>query len=316
MSNFHYLINKEIQVIMRIQLLRNKNNGPWDARTYDQVSRLVQYRWGRQVLEWRKWRGDEMVMDAGCGSGLLTRRLVKRVPRGKVYAVDIDSNMIKQAKINLQSFDNVEIIQSSFADVLIPGKLDVIFSNSALHWIQDHRKVFQKFWEMLELENDSDRINDISVNKNNNNNYGTNGQLLIQCGGHGNLQPIISILERIIHLDQFKEYFTDWKQPWYFAKPDDTYKLLQETGYVNAKVFSSSDRLILPNRRVYSKFVKTVVIKSYLDHLSQDNEDPDIDKLKTLLLDTFLNQVGKCGNTSPSASWFLDFVRLNTLARR
>lgn len=296
--------------------MRNRNNGSWDAHTYNEVSRLVQYRWGQQVLKRRKWRGDEVVMDVGCGSGLLTRRLVKRVPRGKVYAVDIDSNMISQAKINLQSLDNVEIIQSSFANVQIPRKLDVIFSNSALHWIQDHRKVFQKFWEMLKPTNDGNKINDKSVNKNNNNNSAGHGQLLIQCGGHGNLQQIISMLERIIHLDQFKEYFTHWKQPWYFPKPDDTYKLLQETGFVNAKVFSSSDRVILPNRQVYSKFVKTVVIKSYLDHLPQDNEGTEIDKLKTLLLDMFLNEVEKCGNTSSSASWFLDFVRLNIIAQK
>lgn len=296
--------------------MRNRNNGSWDARTYDQVSRLVQYRWGQQVLEWRKWRGDEIVMDAGCGSGLLTRRLAKRVPRGKVYAVDIDSNMIKRAKNNLQFFDNVEIIQSSFTDIRIPRKLDVVFSNSALHWIQDHKKVFQKFWEMLHPINVSSDNNDISISSNDNNNSESNGQLLIQCGGDGNLQRIISMLERITHLDQFKEYFTDWNQPWYFAKPDDTYKLLQETGYVNARVFSSSDQVILPNRRVYSKFVKTVVLKSYLEHLSRDNDHPDIDKLKKLFLDVFLGEVEKCGNNNSSASWFLDFVRLNIIAQR
>lgn len=297
--------------------MRNRNNDSWDALTYDEVSRLVQYRWGQQVLEWRKWRGDEIVMDVGCGSGLLTRRLVKRVPRGNVYAVDIDSNMIKQAKINLKSLDNVEIIQSSFEDVWIPRKLNVIFSNSALHWIEDHRKVFQKFWGMLEPTNDSNKNRDRNVNRNsNNNNNSSNGQLLIQCGGHGNLQQIISILERIIKLDQFKEYFTDWKQPWYFPKPDDTYKLLQETGYVNTRVFSTSDKVILPNRRVYSKFVKTVIIKSYLDHLSRDNDDHDIDKLKALFLDVFLNEVERYGSNSSSASWFLDFVRLNIIAQR
>ena len=296
--------------------MRYRNNSSWDARTYDQVSRLVQYRWGQQVLEWRKWRGDEIVMDAGCGSGLLTKRLAKRVPRGKVYAVDIDSNMIKQAKNNLQFLNNVEIIQSSFTDIRIPGKLDVIFSNSALHWIQDHRKAFQKFWEMLKPISDSNKITDISISSNNNNNSGSNGQLLIQCGGYGNLQQIITMLERITHLDQFKEHFTDWKQAWYFAKPDDTYKLLQETGYVNTRVFSSSNHVILPNRRVYSKFVKTVVIKSYLDHLSRDNDDDDIDKLKTLFLDVFLDKIEKCGNNNSSASWFLDFVRLNIIAQR
>jgi len=255
-------------------------------------------------------------MDAGCGSGLLTRRLAKRVPRGKVYAVDIDSNMIKRAKNNLQFFDNVEIIQSSFADIRIPRKLDVVFSNSALHWIQDHRKVFQKFWEMLNPMNVSNKNDNISIRSKDNNNSESNGQLLIQCGGDGNLQRIISMLERITHLDQFKEYFTDWKKPWYFAKPDDTYKLLQEIGYVNARVFSSSDCVILPNRRVYSKFVKTVVLKSYLEHLSRENDHPDIDKLKKLFLDVFMGEAEKCGNNNSSASWFLDFVRLNIIAQR
>jgi tRNA A58 N-methylase Trm61 len=42
-------------------------------------------------------------MDAGCGSGLLTKQLAKKVPQGKVYAIDIDSNMIKQAKNNFNS---------------------------------------------------------------------------------------------------------------------------------------------------------------------------------------------------------------------
>jgi trans-aconitate 2-methyltransferase len=66
-------------------------------------------------------------MDAGCGTGQLTRQLAKQVPRGKVYAVDIDSNMIKQAKKYLKSFDNVDIIQSSLTDVKLPRKVDVVF---------------------------------------------------------------------------------------------------------------------------------------------------------------------------------------------
>ena len=147
--------------------MRYKNKGSWDARTYDQVSYLVQYRWGQQVLEWREWRGDEIVMDAGCGSGLLTKQLAKKVPRGKVYAVDIDSNMIKQARNNLELFDNVEIVQSSFTDIRLPRKLDVIFSNSAFHWVQDHRQAFQIFWEMLKPMNTNNKD---TINSNNNSN--------------------------------------------------------------------------------------------------------------------------------------------------
>lgn len=94
-----------IRLVIGIQ-----REGSWDARAYDQVSYLVQCTWGRQVLEWRKWQGDEIVLDAGCGSGLLTKELAKKVPRGRVYAVDIDSNMLRQAKTNLQPFDNVKVV--------------------------------------------------------------------------------------------------------------------------------------------------------------------------------------------------------------
>ena len=54
-----------------------------------------------------------------CGSGLLTKEFLEdqRVPRGKVYAVDIDSNMIKQARWNLKDLENVELVQSDIANV-------------------------------------------------------------------------------------------------------------------------------------------------------------------------------------------------------
>jgi trans-aconitate 2-methyltransferase len=275
-----------------------QNRGSWDARTYDQVSRLVQYRWGQRVIKWRKWRGDEIVIDAGCGTGQLTRQLAKQVPRGKVYGVDIDSNMIKQAKKNLKSFDNVEIIQSSFTDVKLPRKVDVVFSNAALHWVLDHRKAFQNFWEMLKTMEDSS---------------GSNGsQLLIQCGGYGNLQQTITVLERIAHSDSFKAYFVNWKQPWYFAKPDDTDALLQEIGYTDRTTYLHSDRVFFSNRRIYAKFIKTVVMKPYLQHLAVDKEGC---KLKTLFLDLFLDEVEKCTNRSKTR-WSLDYVRLNIISYR
>jgi hypothetical protein len=77
---------------------------------------------------------------------------------------------------------------------------------------------------MLKPMNDNNDVPDASVSRNNSNNHtaGGDGQLLIQCGGHGNLQQIITILEQIIHSDQFKEHFADWEQPWYFAKAEDT----------------------------------------------------------------------------------------------
>jgi hypothetical protein len=97
------------------------------------------------------------------------------------------------------------------------------------------------------------------------------------------------LLERITNLEQFRAYFKNWKQSWYFAKSDDTDKLLKEIGYVNSRVYLNRDCVSLPNRRIYSRFIKTVVAKPYLERLSSDNGD----KLKTVFLKLFLDEVQK-----------------------
>src|SRR3712207_5078982 len=77
----------------------NNNNHYWDARAYDKVSSNVQLEWGRKLLEKRKWIGNEIVMDAGSGSGNLTKILADKVPNGQVYAVDADSDR-KSTRLN------------------------------------------------------------------------------------------------------------------------------------------------------------------------------------------------------------------------
>jgi len=72
--------------------------------------------------------------------------------------------------------------------------------------------------------------------------------------------------------------------PWYFAKPADTRKLLEKIGYINTKVHLHNDHVILTNREIYSRFVKTVIMKPFLQHL------PD-DKIRNRYLELFLDEV-------------------------
>jgi trans-aconitate 2-methyltransferase len=93
--------------------MKLNNNHSWDARSYDKVSSNVQLEWGRKLIEKRKWIRNEIVMDAGAGSGNLTKILADKVPQGQVYAVDADPNMVQQAKSNLSGYKNVQVIYSS-----------------------------------------------------------------------------------------------------------------------------------------------------------------------------------------------------------
>ena len=55
----------------------------WDATTYDHISNVIEA-WGRKTIEHRKWKGNEVVLDAGCGSGRLTKIYQLKLPKGKL----------------------------------------------------------------------------------------------------------------------------------------------------------------------------------------------------------------------------------------
>jgi arsenite methyltransferase len=52
-------------------------------------SKWLKQRVARAMLDARAWRGDEEVLDIGCGRGLVAVAAARRVPRGKVTGVDI-----------------------------------------------------------------------------------------------------------------------------------------------------------------------------------------------------------------------------------
>jgi trans-aconitate 2-methyltransferase len=261
----------------------SNNNHSWDAQTYDKVSSNVQLEWGRKLLEKRSWVGNEIVMDAGAGSGNLTKILADKVPNGKIYAVDADSNMIQQAKYNLSGYKNVQVIHASMEDVNLPTELDVIFSNAALHWVLDQEGIFSHFWRLLKPNG---------------------GELLLDYGGHGNLDRMISIIFKLKQSDQFREHFVNWKKSWYFPKPDETEKQLHKLKFGDIQVSLLTQTTIFPDRQSFATFVKTVIMKPILGYVPND-------KKREEFLHALLNEFERSG-----WGWSLDFVRLSVSARK
>ncbi len=263
--------------------MNNHNNHSWDAKTYDKVSSNVQLEWGRRLIEKRKWIGNEIVMDAGAGSGNLTKILVNKVPQGLIYAVDDDPNMVEQAKSNLSSYKNVHVIHSSMDKVNLPTKVDLIFSNAALHWVLDQERAFSHFWQLLKPDS---------------------GELLIECGGHGNVERAVSVIFKLMQFNQFKEYFVNWKQSWYFPKPDEVEVLLEKSRFRDIHVSLSKRTTSFSDRDEFAIFVKAVIMKPFLGYLPHD-------KKKEEFLEAFLKEIELSGS-----KWSLDYVRLGIIARR
>jgi len=261
----------------------------WDASTYDNISDVIES-WGLDLIERLKLKGNEIVLDAGCGSGRLTKIISTKLPKGKVFAVDLDSSMIKLANERVRKISNVKFIQSNICDIELQDKIDVVFSNAVLHWISNHRKVFGHFWQILK----------------------PNGQLSIQCGGYGNLTKTLPVFNKVRKSLEFCNYFCNrkgesiWNEPWYFAKAEDTEKILKEIGFKNIEVSLENKVAKFHDKEDYFIFIKTIVLRPYLEYLSNDT-------LKNMFAKAVVHEIE---TNFKELQWKLDYVRLNIHAKK
>jgi trans-aconitate 2-methyltransferase len=228
----------------------------WDAATYDRVSD-AQFAWALEQLGRLSLRGDEVVLDAGCGSGRVTAELVKRVPRGRVYGVDVAPSMVAHARERLG--DRATILHLDLLEVELPEPVDVVFSNATFHWIEDHSKLFATLGRALK----------------------PNGRLIAQCGGEGNVRAFLSVTESVLNEEPFAPYFQGWRWPGYFASAPDTSARLRRAGFTDVSCWLEP-RPVTPADPV--AFVQAVCLPRHMDRLPE--------QLKPLFRDRVLERLG------------------------
>jgi len=263
--------------------------GKWDAENYHKVS-SIQETWALELLSKRKWRGNEVLVDAGCGSGRVTKIISNILKEGKIYAIDLDQNMIENAKINLKDQENVIFVKSDLSTVELPEPVDVIFSNAVIHWIKDHYQLFSNFWKLLKQS----------------------GEILIQCGGKGNLGIVHSLLDLTRKSNAFKGYFHDWEDPWNFATAEETFSMMERVGFKRIENTLTKKIAKFSSFEEYRLFMKTVVMKPYLSYLPSDYDSQIIDSFIDCLLKH--HKKSNKGFSEVTNDYSIDYTRLNIRA--
>ena len=213
----------------------------WDAGTYDRVSD-PQVAMALGVLDRLDLRGDETVLDAGCGSGRVTRLLLERVPRGRVIAVDGSASMVTAAREALPP--GVEVFQSDLVEVAVPEPVDAVFSNAVFHWIADHDALFARVHAALE----------------------PGGQLVAQCGGEGNIAAFVATLKEVGSREPYAPYLEGRDTPWNYASPEETERRLRKAGFTNARCWRTDVSVEPQDPRAYTH---NVCLGAHREHLPE-----------------------------------------------
>jgi trans-aconitate 2-methyltransferase len=87
------------------------------------------------------------VVDLGCGPGQLTASLAERWPEAEILGIDSSAEMIEAAAAH--AGPRVAFQQQDLRDFAPQHQVDVIISNAALQWVDDHRNILPRLVEAL-----------------------------------------------------------------------------------------------------------------------------------------------------------------------
>ena len=182
----------------------------WNAADYAANSG-VQQSWAWELIARLNLRGDENILDVGCGDGKITAELARAVPRGAVVGIDPSKEMIGYAgeKFPAAKIPNLKFQIGDARQITSSIKFDLVFSNAALHWVAGHEEFLSGAAAALK----------------------SGGRLVVSCGGKGNAHEVFLALRPEMRRQRWRQFFRKMPLPYFFYSPGDYRKWLPKHGF-------------------------------------------------------------------------------------
>jgi trans-aconitate 2-methyltransferase len=203
-----------------------------------------QREWGERLISGLELQGDENILDLGCGDGTVTARLAARVPRGAVLGLDASAGMIAAARPLAQ--ENLQFRLQDISNLDFEGEFDLIFSNSAMHWLKDQRRLLASCHRALR----------------------EGGRLCCGFPGAGSAAGFIRAVKQAMSEPIYRHYFADFAWPWLMPEAPEYEALLVEAGFREVSVqMQINDRSF--NAAQLTAFIDQPAIVPFLARVSE-----------------------------------------------
>ena len=255
----------------------------WNAEVYDRIGTPMR-RWAQAVFDDLALRGDETVLDAGCGSGSVTFDLLAKLPRGKIYAVDSSPDMIAKLTASIQERGETRVIpmRADLTDFALPESVDVVFSNAVLHWIPDDDALFTCLLRAAK----------------------PGGRFRAQCGGSKNIARLLAAVKTVKQREPFAPHLAGTKDGRKYRTAEDAKAAMERCGWadVHASVFESG--VVFEREDDAVLYLHTIILQDHVSRLPEPQQEP---YLRAVIAET-IHMYG--------APFTADYVRLDLWATR
>nr|WP_199082399.1 methyltransferase domain-containing protein [Pedobacter sp. ASV19] len=200
---------------------------------------------------------DLKVIDLGCGTGELTRKLADQLPNCQVLGIDSSSEMLSQAA----AFSNDQVTfehRSIEEQVKLDRKYDLVFSNAAIQWSDRHKELLPEIIGMLL----------------------PGGQLAIQIPDQtGN--ALNQILDELVQEKIYKHALNNWRRVSPVLDIDEYAQILFENGSKDMSIYKKIYPLIVSNKEELYNWISGTALIPYLDRLDGEIKENFIQEFKT-----------------------------------
>jgi len=218
---------------------------PWDPKQYHkfQAERSAPF---FDLLALVEVRPNLKVVDLGCGTGELTRQLAEALPNSDVTGIDSSSAMLEKAGSFASS--NLHFEQGDQAK--LAGKWDLIFSNAALHWSEDHSELIRNLYRKL----------------------AAGGQIAVQVpSNHNHISH--QIYREAASEEPFKSILNGFQRYAPVLSIDEYARLFFESGAENIVVFEKVYPHILEDADAVVEWISGTALVPYFERLGAHKEE-------------------------------------------
>jgi trans-aconitate methyltransferase len=173
----------------------------WNAHLYDDKHAFVS-KYGEDLLGWLAPQKGERILDLGCGTGQLASSIAES--GALVMGMDHSGEMIRKAR---SAYPHIPFEVMDARNFSCGEPFDAIFSNAALHWINEQEPVIACMHRALR----------------------PGGRLVLEMGGKGNVQAIVEAVGQAVSESGCSERISP--AGWFFPSPAEYSTLLEAGGF-------------------------------------------------------------------------------------
>ncbi len=211
----------------------------WNAPEYDRLSAL-QDTMAAEVLALLKLKGDERVLDIGCGNGKTTAAIAERLPQGSITGVDASAEMVAFASEHwTAAHPNLKFAAADARHLPFQREFDLVVSFNALHWIPDQALPLQGIHQALKPE----------------------GKAQLRMVIKGQRTCIEDVIEETRKSPRWAGYFTGFRDPFLHLTPDQYAALAEQQGFRVLSISTSDKAWDFGSRDAFLARMKVTMIE-------------------------------------------------------